>query len=68
MEKYSLDIITQENAINLFNQAEVINYCVFDIVCYIFFSEEDKFWQFITYQCFFNDLIEDSIYDSVQIW
>ncbi len=69
MEKYLLDIITRENStIDFFQQAEVVNYCVFDIVCDIFLSEENKLWMLLTYNYFFDDLLEDSIYDEVQIW
>ncbi len=68
MEKYVLDIEVQKSAIDFFKQAEVVNYCVFDIVCDIFLAEEDKLWMLLAYNYFFDDLIEDSIYDEVYVW
>lgn len=68
MEKYLLDIEVNKCAVDFFQQAEVINYCVFDIVCNVFSAEEDKLWMLLAYDYFFDDLTEDSIYDEVCVW
>jgi hypothetical protein len=68
MEKYLLDIEVKQNAVDFFQQAEVINYCVFDVVCNVFLAEEDKLWMLLAYNYFFDDFTEDSIYDEVCVW